>query len=336
MRGNVSGTVRGSQLAGLALRCRRFYNNAMISAVQLEAVGARALVPVSRPLSRRVSRVLIASTTALVSLVSISASTHAGQPLIVAHRGASHDAPENTLPAFKLAWEQGADAIEGDFYRTRDGHIVCIHDKDTERVAGIKLPVEESTFQALRALDVGAYRGGEFRGTTIPTLTEVLALVPGDKRFYLEVKGDEAMVPALLEEVAESGLKPRQVVFISFNADVIRTVKTMAPQHKAYWLSGFKEQKSGQVTPTLETVLATLKQSKADGFSSSKDLIDEAFIARVRKEGYEYHVWTVDEVETARRFVDWGAGSITTNMPGAIRQGLAAAEAQGQAGGAGR
>ena len=54
-----------------------------------------------------------------------------GKPLVVAHRGASYDAPENTLPAFKLAWEQGADAIEGDFFLTKDNQIVCIHDKTT-------------------------------------------------------------------------------------------------------------------------------------------------------------------------------------------------------------
>lgn len=247
---------------------------------------------------------------------------HAAEPLIVAHRGASHDAPENTLPAFKLAWQQGADAIEGDFYRTRDGHIVCIHDQDTKRVAGTKLVVEESTLEELRALDVGAYKGEEFRGTVIPTLGEMLATVPLGKRVYLEVKGDETMVPALLDGVAKSGLKPAQVVVISFNAEVIRVVKNRAPQYTANWLSGFKQAKSGEVTPTLETVLATLDRIHADGFSSSKDLIDEAFIAKVKAKGYAYHVWTVDDVDTAKRFVKWGAGSVTTNMPGEMRKGL--------------
>jgi glycerophosphoryl diester phosphodiesterase len=267
--------------------------------------------------------VLAASVTALISLVSISAS--AAQPLIVAHRGASHDAPENTLPAFRLAWQQGADAIEGDFYRSRDGHVVCIHDKDTERVAGRKLMVEESTLAELRALDVGAYRGEAFRGTIVPTLEEVLAIVPAGKRVYLEVKGDETMVPALLDGVAKSGLEAEQVVVISFNAEVIRAVKIRAPQHKAYWLSGFKKQKSGEVTPTLQTVLDTLKRTKANGFSSSKDLIDGAFIASVKARGYEYHVWTVDDAETGKRFSDWGAGSITTNKPGEMRRGLVVA-----------
>ena len=77
--------------------------------------------------------------------------------MIVAHRGASRDAPENTIPAFKLAWEQGADAIEGDFHLTKDGNIVCIHDGNTENVSNTNLVVRESTLAELRKLDVGAH-----------------------------------------------------------------------------------------------------------------------------------------------------------------------------------
>src|SRR5512145_867901 len=75
--------------------------------------------------------------------------------LIIAHRGASHDAPENTLSAFKLAIEQGADGFEADFYLGKDGHVVCLHDPDTKRVAGKKLLATEAPFEELRLLDVG-------------------------------------------------------------------------------------------------------------------------------------------------------------------------------------
>lgn len=275
------------------------------------------------------------SNAALASLLCMT-SIHANEPLIVAHRGASGHAPENTLPAFRLAWAQGADAIEGDFYQTRDGHIVCIHDKDTERVAGRKLAVQQSSLVELRKLDVGAYRGETFRGTIIPTIAEVFAVVPEGKRIYIEVKDDESMVPALLGEIEESGLQRSQIVVISFNAEVIRAIKTKAPGFKAYWLSGFKKEKSGEVTPSLETVLSTLGRIKADGFSSSKDLIDEAFIRSVMEQGYEYHVWTVDDAETAKRFWQWGARSITTNLPGAIRRQLGEPGPAAASGGAGR
>lgn len=93
--------------------------------------------------------------------------THlSAEPVIVAHRGASHDAPENTLPAFELAWEQGADAIEGDFHLTRDGHIICLHDKDTKRTAGVKLVVKNSPLAELRKLDVGEWKDPRFKTET--------------------------------------------------------------------------------------------------------------------------------------------------------------------------
>ncbi|MCB9949963.1 MAG: hypothetical protein H6824_03175 [Planctomycetaceae bacterium] len=99
---------------------------------------------------------------------------------IVAHRGASYDAPENTLPAFKLAWEKGADAIEGDFYLTKDQQIVCIHDKDTKRTGKNQpvLTVAESTLAELRKVDVGSWKDAKYKETFIPTIQEVLATVP--------------------------------------------------------------------------------------------------------------------------------------------------------------
>lgn len=85
--------------------------------------------------------------------------------LIVAHRGASKRAPGNTLPAFELAWKQGADAIEGDFRLTKDGHVVCIHDETIKRTAGADLNVAQSTLSELRKLDVGAWFDPAFKGT---------------------------------------------------------------------------------------------------------------------------------------------------------------------------
>jgi len=112
----------------------------------------------------------------------ISCSESKQEPLIVAHRGSSIDAPENTLPAFLLAWEQGSDAIEGDFHITADGVIVCVHDKDTRRVAGVDLVVKDVTYQQLKDLDAGSWKAPEWEGTYMPTLSEVLATVPRGTR----------------------------------------------------------------------------------------------------------------------------------------------------------
>ncbi len=108
--------------------------------------------------------------------------------VIVGHRGASFDAPENTIAAFKLAWEQQADGIEGDFYITKDKQVVCIHDADTKRTAGKKLVVAESTLTELRELEYGKWKDAKFAGEPIPTFEEVLKVVPSGKLFVIELK----------------------------------------------------------------------------------------------------------------------------------------------------
>jgi glycerophosphoryl diester phosphodiesterase len=257
--------------------------------------------------------------TFLVSFITVSIA--AQDPMIVAHRGASKDAPENTLPAFRLAWEQGADAIEGDFHQTLDGQIVCIHDKDTKKVADRNLVISETTLADLRQLDVGAYHAKAFTGTVIPTIAEVFSIIPEEKIIYIEIKSDETIIPILLNEIEKSDLELEQIVVISFSEKVIKTLKTAAPQYKASWLSGFKTDEDGEIRPSLESVLKTLKEIKADGFSSSSD-IPRPYISSVKKQGFEWHVWTVDDLNAAKRFKEWGAKSITTNLPGQIKRNL--------------
>jgi len=244
-------------------------------------------------------------------------------PMIVAHRGASKHAPENTIPAFKLAWEEGADAIEGDFQLTKDGAIVCIHDKDTKRVSGVKKVVEDTTLEELRKLDAGSWFGEKWRGTQIPLISEVFATIPAGKKIYIEIKSGPEILPALFEELAGSGLKKNQVIVISFDKDVIRNFKSKEPGIKTFWLSDFKRDKfSGRIEPSLKGVIDVLNQTGADGFSSTHKLINDSFIKAIQKEGFEYHVWTVDDPETAQRFRRLGAKSITTNLPGYMKKSL--------------
>jgi len=251
-----------------------------------------------------------------------SLSTLSAEVRIVAHRGASKEAPENTLPAFALAWEQGADAIEGDFHLTRDGHIVCLHDSNTKKVADRNLVVADSTLAALRTLDVGLSHGQAFRGTVIPTLSEVFATVPDRRLIYVEIKCGPEIVPRLLEEIEKSQLQRKQIVVISFQKGVIRRVEAKAPDLKTMWLSGFRKDQTGRITPTAAEVLATLRSIKADGFSSSKDGVTKVLIDEIKRNGFEYHVWTVDDAATAKKFQRWGARSITTNVPGSLKAAL--------------
>lgn len=260
--------------------------------------------------------------TALLIGCAFTAPAHA--QLVVAHRGASFDAPENTLAAFQLAWEKGADAIEGDFYLSSDGHIVCIHDKTTERVSPTspELTVAQTTLGELRQLDVGSWMHPRYADERIPLLKEVLATIPEGKRIFIEIKcGPEILAP-LHETLLASTLHPEQVVIIAFSAEVVTQARRMMPQFKANWLTSYK-QKSDDAPwkPTRQSVLETLADTNATGLGSQGNLnvLNANFLNAVRASGREIHIWTVNDANAARAFQELEVDSITTDRPAYIR-----------------
>lgn len=241
-------------------------------------------------------------------------------PLVIAHRGASRDAPENTLPAFEMAWAQGADGIEGDFQLTADGRIVCIHDKDTKRVAGRKRVVAESTLVELRELDFGKKKSRDFTGTHIPTLEEVLATVPDGKRMFIEVKCGPEIIPALIRSIDTSSVNRDQVTLISFDKQVIAEARKHAPEITANWLTDIKALGTKATRPGLAEILETLQSAGADGLGCRAHRhVREEFANAILTAGYTLHAWTVDDAATAQRLAALGFDSITTNVPGEMR-----------------
>ena len=129
------------------------------------------------------------------------------------------------MAAFRLAWEQGADAIEGDFHLTKDLKIVCLHDKDLKRTAGDPREVAHVTLAELRELEVGSWKAPVFAGEAIPTLDEVLAVVPADKRLFLEVKCGPEIIGPLRMTLSNKALPRGQIVIISFDEEVIQVFR---------------------------------------------------------------------------------------------------------------
>lgn len=267
----------------------------------------------------------VASTAAAISIALAIAPSRAEGQFIIAHRGASADAPENTLAAFRLAWRQGADGVEGDFYLSADGQIVCIHDPDTKRVADANLNVAESSFAELRQLDVGRWKGPQWAGERIPTLAEVLATVPRGKFFFLEVKCGPEIVNPLRDQLQMAMQSADRIVIISFDAEVIAECERQMPQYKSYWLTKYRKNEEGQWRPTAAKVADTLRTSRADGLGSKAETMhfDENFINRLQRGGIaDFHVWTVDDPRVARLYAQRGAWAITTNRPGWLRAQL--------------
>ncbi|WP_461508111.1 glycerophosphodiester phosphodiesterase [Rhodopirellula baltica] len=250
-------------------------------------------------------------------------------PMIVAHRGASYTAPENTVSAFNLAWEENADAIEGDFYLSADGEIVCLHDKTTARTApgSPSLKVAEATLQQLRKLDVGAWKHERYAGERIPTLKEVIATVPDGKGIFIEIKCGPEILPILKQQLEECSLKPEQITIICFNDEVVRQAREMMP-YEANWLTSYKKQLTGGWKPSLGSVTDQLKSTNASGFGTQVKpelvglVLNETFCDAVRDIGCGMHGWTIDDAKVAKRLVELDFVSITTNRPAYIRDAL--------------
>jgi glycerophosphoryl diester phosphodiesterase len=249
-------------------------------------------------------------------------------PELIAHRGAAHDAPENTVAAFELAWQQGADGIEGDFRLTCDGEIVCLHDADTRRTAGRALKVADASLAELRRLDVGWWKGEAWRGARIPTLAEVLATVPPGKKLVIEIKCGPEILPGLQAALAGSGLLPAQIVVVAFDFRVVAAAKQQLPRLKALWLKAlsltdFRTASEAGVHPSAEEIVKTLARTGADGVGCrAHAAVDQAFVQTLRRAHKEVHIWTVDDVKTAQRYLTLGVDSITSNRAGWLKQQL--------------
>jgi glycerophosphoryl diester phosphodiesterase len=213
---------------------------------------------------------------------------HNNNTITVAHRGASADAPENTIAAFKSAWQQGADVIEGDFQLTSDGQIVCIHDTDTLRVSGTRLVVKESTLAELRQLNMGWHFHDQSFDEKIPTIEQVFATIPNNKKILIEVKCGVEILPALIQQIQRSNLDLDQIGVIAFDQEVIKQCKLIEPKLIVLWLNDFNK------INDIDFIVSTLLDIKADGLLSNDTVADQLRDA-VKKQGLIYNLWVADD-----------------------------------------
>ena len=246
-------------------------------------------------------------------------------PLIIGHRGASRDAPENTLESFRLAWKQGADGIEADFRLTADGRIVCMHDATTGRTTGVGLKVADTSLNDLRRLDAGDWKGAAWSGALIPTLDEVLAAIPHGTWFFIEIKSGAEIIPHLERVLRASGLSPERIRLLSFSSDLIAELKQRLPDWHTCWLCDYRHTLLNNIwLPSRKHVLDTLNRSGAAGLASAnRPFLDRDLVEEIKGLGKEIHVWTVDRLPAAQRLRALGVDSIMTNRPGWLRRRLA-------------
>jgi glycerophosphoryl diester phosphodiesterase len=238
--------------------------------------------------------------------------------LVIAHRGASAYAPENTLPAFELAVRQGADMLELDVQRSADGVLVVFHDDTTERWDGRRRLATACTLAELRALDIG--------GARVATLAEVCAFArERDVRLNVEIKG--LGIGALVAHMLRDERVEDLVLISSFEAGALREVAAASPRLPRAYLMG-NDTYRPDVRLREAWPFAALRRLDVAAWHPSRDLpLLTWLIPRVRRAGYAVNVWTVDDVAAMRRLIALGVDGIITDVPdvlrGVLREGRA-------------
>ena len=234
---------------------------------------------------------------------------------VIAHRGASALAPENTLGAVRLAWELGADAVEIDVHLSANRQLVVIHDETLDRTAGRGGRVGDLTAEELSRIDVGSWFGTEWEAERVATLREIIATVPDGKRLFVELKCESAAVDALAGPLADVAEAPQKVALIGFDRDLMRAVKQRYSKHKAFLVA---EQKlDGQVwRPTVDELIVAAMDAGLDGLDLSNTLaVDREAVNQIHEAGLSCCVWTVNSLDDVRRLIEAGVESLTMDDP---------------------
>jgi len=238
--------------------------------------------------------------------------------LVIAHRGASGEAPENTLAAFDLAWALGADGIEMDVHLSADGQVMVHHDASTKRCAGVDRVLAETPAAILQELDVGCWKDPKFQGERIPTLDQVLALKP-DGLCLVELKTGPAIVPSLAKVLNRWSDTP--VRLISFHRDTLQACRDHLPQRPCLFLSEPCHDTAGSAYHPLELVDMALQDGFA-GLDPQYTGINADFVRHTLNAGLELYTWTVNDPQVAQQLSAWGVQGITGDYPGQLLAAL--------------
>ncbi|AHC23175.1 glycerophosphodiester phosphodiesterase [Mycolicibacterium neoaurum] len=253
-----------------------------------------------------------------------------GHPFVVAHRGASAERPEHTLAAYELALQQGADGVECDVRLTRDGHLVCVHDRRVDRTSDGTGLVSEMTLAQLRELDFGSWHTGGRDGggdTGLLTLDTLLTLVLDSKRpvkIFVETKHPvrygalvESKVLALLHRygvAAPASADLARAVVMSFSAAAVWRIRRAAPMLPTVLL--------GETSRFLGGSAATTVGATAVGPSIATLREHPELVDRAAAQGRALYCWTVDHYEDVRYCRDLEVAWVATNHPGRTKDWL--------------
>jgi glycerophosphoryl diester phosphodiesterase len=243
-------------------------------------------------------------------------------PLVVAHRGSSHAAPEHTVAAYRDAIDAGADALECDVRLTRDGHLVCVHDRRIDRTSTGHGPVSALELEHLAQLDFAAWRGApaadDMGVLTFARLLELVLAAPRRVELHVETKHPtryaglvELTLVRVLREygVVGADAPPNAVVSVmSFAPLGLRRIRLLAPELPTVLLvrdKTYPAWREGLLPPGVRVAGPSIRTVRRH----------PGYVARLHARGHRVHVWTVDATRDVDLVLELGADAIITNRP---------------------
>jgi glycerophosphoryl diester phosphodiesterase len=229
---------------------------------------------------------------------------------IMAHRGSSKAAPENTVAAIRKAIEDGAEWVEIDVQETADGEVVVFHDSDFMRLARVKLKVWDARIHDLKDIDIGSWFAPEFKDERVPTLAKVLDECKGKIRVNIELKyyGHDVQLEQRIADIVESSNMAPDVVVMSLKRDGVRKMKSIRP----HWKVGL----------LMSASVGDLKQVQADFLAVNARFADRKLIRSAHDSGKEVYVWTVNDAPTMSAMMSRGVDGLLTDKPALARSVL--------------
>ncbi len=286
---------------------RSLLETAELETTEVGAWGIRIALTRRRLASLIIAAVLAATAVGYIAFRSVRA---VNDVQIIAHRGASDAAPENTLAAIEQAVAEGADWAEFDVQETADGQVVVFHDSDFKKLANVDLKIWNATTDDLRNLDVGSWFGPEFADQRVPTLAQVLAYCKGKIRCTIELKfyGHNQQLEQRVAEIVEASDMQDEIVIISLKQDLLDTMKQLRPN----WRTGL----------LTAVAVGKLTKVKADFLAVNANIATRSFIRSAHQQNKQVLVWTVNDPISMSTMIGRGVDGLITDKPGLARQVL--------------
>ena len=256
-------------------------------------------------------------------LTADAVATFHDRPIIIAHRGASARAPENTLAAFRKAIQIGAGVAELDVHLSADGDVIVIHDETLDRTTDGQGAVGELKTAAIQAVDAGRWKDVKYLGERVPTLTEVLEAVGQELVLCIELKGGEGLPEAVVNAVLDAAVE-RRVLFFSFYPDHVRALKALEPEIPVVWLVGRESADTDGYAVSLPEQAVAMG---ADVLGLSMRIVDAAIVIASHGAGLPVFAFTANRPDHINALVAAGVDGVITDRPDFARDIVGQVEA---------